>query len=117
MKREDVKPHIRLESVRLLCDIDRYIREFDKPGYDRRWLPSAASDVLDGAVDREEIDDLIRRRLLTVIHDGETDEYGTSDSLCGNGWTVHLTERAIKAFWPASDLRPLTAREKGQGKP
>jgi hypothetical protein len=88
---------LKLHSVQLLARIDGYIRQYDIKG---EWLPSAASDVLDGAVFKHEIQDLIRRRLLTVVNDcpprRPKDE-------CGESWTVHLTPRAINLFWKARE--------------
>jgi hypothetical protein len=82
------------KSFSLLLQIDEYIREYDIRG---RWLPSAASDVLDGSVHNPEIADLFRLRLITRIIDQpplqECDE-------CGDSWTVHLTDKAIAIFWP-----------------
>lgn len=85
---------VKLHSLRHLSRIGAYIREYDCRG---RFLCHAASDVLDGAVYRSEIDELIRKRLIRVIHDGAG---LPDDPLCGGEWTVHLTERAIKLFWP-----------------
>lgn len=89
------KPKIKLESVRHLLEIDEYIRQYDLRG---RNLESSASDVLDGSVFREEIEDLINRKLLTLIVE-ESTYY--NNRMCGTSWTVHLTPRAMKAFWPA----------------
>lgn len=88
------KPNVKLRSLRLLAEIDAYIKQYDIRG---RWLPSAAGDVLDGAVFNHEIRDLINRKLLTVCVDCPPRENGDE---CGDSWTVRLTPRAILAFWP-----------------
>ena len=87
------KPKMKLHSLLLLSEIDRYIRAYDVHGYN---LISAASDVLDSAVFRHEIDDLLRRRLVCIIKDGCGDGVDP-----GDGYTLHLTSRAVTAFWAA----------------
>ena len=87
-----MKPRVKFHSLLLLCRIDEYIRQYDVRG---RNLACSASDVMDDAVFNHEITDLIRRKLLTVIRYG--DYRGNS---CGSSWTVHLTERAVRLFWP-----------------
>lgn len=91
-----MKPRIKAESMQYLVKIDEYIREYDLRG---EALLNAASDELDGAVYREEIDDLVRRKLLSVIK--FTDEIIWDGHICGYRWTVVLTPRAINLFWPA----------------
>lgn len=88
------KPKITLASIRLLCEIDKYVRQYDVRGY---YLYQAASDVLDGSVNRSEIDDLVRHKLLTIVYDRNG---RPAASLCGDGWTVGLTARAMTIFWP-----------------
>lgn len=103
-----MKPKIKLASLKYLCEIDRYIQQY-KP--ERRYLQNSASDVLDGAVDREEIDDLVRRRLLSVIHYHD-DEDWQPIGLCGSSWSVHLTDRAIQCFWPTVGRRKNPRRSR-----
>lgn len=89
------KVRMRPHSYALLCAVDDYIRKHDLRG---EILSHAASDVLDGAVTRTEIDDLVRRRLLDIYRDGGGPP-GDPEN-CGTGWTVGLTERAMRALWP-----------------
>jgi hypothetical protein len=104
-ERRSVKPTIRHSSVRWLDAINEYVREYGCRG---DALRLAASDVLCGWAEREELDDLIRRRFLQVIRFSAVelkDEWGEfaeipSPELCGRGWDVVLTERAVKVFWP-----------------
>jgi hypothetical protein len=91
-----MKPRINANSVKYITRIDQYIQQYDLRGAD---LLSAASDELDGAVYREEIEDLVRRKLLTVIR-YEDDQMFGNDNLSGFTWSVSLTERAIHIFWP-----------------
>lgn len=96
------RPRMALHSIRLMSEIHSYIRQYDIRG---DALPAAASDVLDGAVFNREISDLIRRRYLTVVsYDGELD----FQDHCGGSWTVYLTDRSIRLFWPSRVL-PTTA--------
>lgn len=79
-----------------LVAVDAYVRRYDIRGAS---LPAAASDVFDGWLVRDELEPLIRRRLLTIVHD----RFGPHDAgigLCGSGYTVYLTARAIACFWP-----------------
>lgn len=90
------KPRINQRSLPLLISLDQHIRDHDCRGTD---LYGAPSDLFDGWAYRRELDDLIRRRLLCVLPTGNRrDERGTD--MCGTTWTVHLTDRAIQAWWP-----------------
>lgn len=91
------KPKVDIASLRWLDAIDRYIRQYDIRG---RTLPEAASDVLDGWAIRDELDDLVRRRLLTVVRYRAFERDLPPSCLCGSDWSVHLTPRAIQTFWP-----------------
>ena len=84
------KPRVRPESLLILARIAQYIERYQVEG---DALRNAASDELDGAVSRLELDDLIRRKLLRVWRDytGPVDP----ESLCGRGWTVELTPRSL----------------------
>lgn len=96
------KLRISAASLPWLIAIDQYIRQYNITG--ARGLYEAASDVLDGWALRHEIDDLVRRKLLTVVPTGESD-YRFDMSLCGMTWTVGLTDRAIAALWPHRALK------------
>lgn len=85
-------------SLFWLREIDEFIRECDLCG--ERLRDHAASDVLDGYATRSELDDLIRRRLLTVIHYDDDESPPIRRELCGSTWSVDLTERAVRALWP-----------------
>lgn len=91
------KPRIRLRSLPILCALDRDIRRWNRRGW--LSLQAAPSDLFDGWLNRRELDDLIRRRLLWVVPTGERED-GRGRDLCGTTWTVILTPRAIQAFWP-----------------
>jgi hypothetical protein len=90
------KPRIRASSVRWIAAIDRYIRRIDLRG---EYLHHAASDKLDGHATREELMDLLRRRFLNLIPHGPSDCFGDG-TICGSRWTVALTDRAMRTFWP-----------------
>lgn len=95
---EQAKIRVSVASLALLAEVHEYIDQFDIRG---ETLSHAASDVLDGLVTREEVDDLVRRRLLSVVPYDEPDEYDRERSaLCGTTWTVSLTPRAMAALWP-----------------
>jgi hypothetical protein len=88
------KPRLKLHSAELLCEIDRYIRDYKIHGDS---LKHAASDVLDGAVFRYQITELIRKKLIRIIVDCPPRRV---DDECGSSWTVHLTPMSMKYFWP-----------------
>jgi hypothetical protein len=94
------KPRINANSAPILLRIDEYIRQYNLRG---RALFNAASDTLDGHSTRRELDDLISRRLLSVERfDGYEVTGSPEDSrLCGHFFSVSLTERAMRAFWPS----------------
>lgn len=79
--------------VQALREIDDYVVRCDCRG---ESLRSAASDVLDGWATKDELRPFFRQKLLTIIPTGE--RIGTD--LCGDAWTVALTPRAIRIFWP-----------------
>lgn len=91
------KPRISPKSAQYLARIARYIQQFDIRG---AALAEAASDELDGLVYRYEIDELVRRRLLSIVPLEPDLHFGGQDSLAGQNWTVSLTQRAINLFWP-----------------
>lgn len=92
------KPRLRPHSIELLNRVDSCIRTYDVRG---QALVQAASDELDGAVTRDEIDELVRKGLLTVVRDGRSEFPGAPYAqICGgDGYTVHLTEDAVAHFW------------------
>lgn len=89
------------ESLNLIKAIGHFIEQHDIRGAE---LPNAASDVLDGAVVRCEVEDLVRRKLLRIVNlDGiaaDPDELCGSKPWFGTNWTVELTQRAIQVLWP-----------------
>jgi hypothetical protein len=94
------KPRVNVRSVPWLLCIDESIRRWRVRGRDN--LRQAASDVLDGWATRAELDDLIRRRFLAVVpHDEITEIDRMREPLCGSTWTVDLTERGMRTFWPS----------------
>lgn len=99
------KLRISAASIRWLCRIDEHIRHCNIRGPFERF-EYVAADPLDGATLRSDLADLIRRRLLTVIHYGFDDSRGPDPSrwgdqrLCGTGWSVNPTKRLIEALWP-----------------
>lgn len=93
------KPRINARSARWLCAIDDDVWRCDVRG--RYRLRMIAPDVLDGWATRAELDDLIRRRFLAVVpHDEITRDDREREPLCGSTWTVAMTDRAMKVFWP-----------------
>jgi hypothetical protein len=95
------KPRIHISSLPWLLAIAEYVHGYKRQ--DRDVLLHAPSDVLDGWATRVELDDLIRRRLLTVIpYDDVSESDRERMPLCGSTWTVHFTDRAIQAFWPSA---------------
>jgi hypothetical protein len=111
-----VRRRIRLCSVKWLAAIDEHVRHCNIVGGIGRFV-DIASDVLDGWALRSELDDLIRRRLLVVVHYGFDDSMGPDllryrdPDLCGTSWSVNPTEKMIRLFWPER-LRLMKKREK-----
>ena len=92
------KPRIRASSLPWLTAIDDAIRRHDIRG---ESLYQTASDVLDGWAERRELVDLCRRRLLTIVRNELCDIVADRGrEICGNYYSVLLTDRAIRAFWP-----------------
>ena len=103
------KPRIPADCVRFMEEIAAYIERYDLRGDELR---NAGPDVLDGWATRDELDPLIRRRLLTPIWYGCRDRnegwpYGDV-ALCGEHFTAELTDRAKQLLWPT--------RAKAEGK-
>ena len=92
-------------SIPLLCELDEYVSTCNIRGPVIRFK-DVASDRFDGAYFRSELDDLIRRRLITVVHHGFDDSLGRDPTrmmdrrLCGAGWSVDTTDRLIRCLWP-----------------
>jgi hypothetical protein len=97
---------ITARSIRVLCDMDRHVRACDIRGSVAAFVDVAA-DPLDGAYFKEELADLIKRRLLRVVEYGFDDSMGPDphrgrdQRLCGTSWSVNPTERLIRALWPS----------------
>lgn len=95
---------ISAKSVWILDRIDQHVRCCNIRGPIDRFRDIAA-DPLDSLALRSELDDLIRRRLLTVIDYGFDDTLGRDimrdapRDLCGTSWSVNPTERLILALW------------------
>ncbi|MFK4705560.1 hypothetical protein ABIC83_002399 [Roseateles asaccharophilus] len=84
-------------SLNFLSRIEGYVAQNDLRGED---LPSAASDVLDCLAIRSELDELIDRRLLSVVKLARGDTIWPGDSCGGTRYTVDLTKNAVRLFWP-----------------
>lgn len=109
-----MKPTLKLKSFLILAEIDEYVQQYDIRGI---GLVQAPSDVCDGSYDRQELDELIRKRVLSICrHDEPDPEYAEdefSPSLCSYGWTVDFTPAAIKHFYPERENeRPSTAHKR-----
>ena len=81
-------------AARIMANVDHYIRQYDIKG---NRLSDAASDELDGAVTRDEVDELVRRRLLRIV---KFDNKCGQSEACGSNWTVAQTDRAMTKLWP-----------------
>lgn len=87
--------------------IDEYVKQHNLRG---RALIEAASDVLDGDILREDLDTLVRKRLLGIVRFKKTERNDLLchiahrnsglESVCGTFFTVDLTDLAIRRFWP-----------------
>ncbi|MBK1670416.1 hypothetical protein CKO28_20540 [Rhodovibrio sodomensis] len=93
------KPRLNQRSLPWLIEIDEALR--DPKAYRGDPRP-AASDALDGHATRAELDELIRRRFLEVIPAPEEKPYWPVEyrERCGTVWSVQLTPRAVRTFWP-----------------
>lgn len=90
---------ISAKSAPLLDELHQYVVECNIRGTVARFR-DVASDRFDGAYTREELGDLIRRRLLTVVRYGGGSMRMSDPKLCGTIWTVDATERLVIALWP-----------------
>jgi hypothetical protein len=99
------KLRINASSAKWLDEMDRHVRTCDIRGPIDRFRDVAA-DPIDGAAYREDLDDLIRRRLLRVVPYDFDDSMGRDpyrdmcQRLCGSSWSVDPTPRLIRALWP-----------------
>jgi hypothetical protein len=87
------------KSLPILCHIAGHVSRCDIRGPIERFR-DVASDSCDGYFYRAELDDLVRRRLLTVVNYNDTDAANRFDRrLCGSTWSVDPTERLVRALW------------------
>ena len=99
------RARISTHSIQWVLEIDEYVRRYDIRGPFERFR-DVASDALDSGAFRRELDDLIRRGMLTVVREGFDDSRGRDalrdqdPRLCGTSWTVEPTLRMIQTFWP-----------------
>lgn len=105
--RAKIAPRLRIgaASARWIDDMDRHVRACDIRGPIDSFRDVAA-DPIDGHASRSDLDDLIRRRLLRVVHYGFDDSMGRDPcrdmqpDTCGSSWTVEPTPKLIRALWP-----------------
>jgi hypothetical protein len=89
-----------------LLEIREYLMTYNLRE-DADW-PSAASDVLDGWANDEEVRPLVRKRIITIIRD-----HACEEPACANCRTLsrchtwHLTKRGLRLLWPDA-ARPRT---------
>lgn len=98
------KVRISATSVPLICTADRHVRRCGIRGPVSSFSDVFA-DSLDGLAMRDELKDMIRRKLLIVIPYGFDDSQGRDPNrdrdqrMCGTSWSVNPTERLIRALW------------------
>lgn len=91
------------EPLEALREIDEYVQRYDCRGHSLR---QAASDVLDGWADKRELQPFFRQKLMVMVrYDDFADQRAEGigpemEHRCGMRWTVNLTDRAMKIFWP-----------------
>lgn len=96
---------ISAKSMRFLAELHEFVVRRNVRG-DLTRFRDIASDRFDGHYYRLELDDLISRRLLTVIRHGFDDSLGRDPmrngdpKLCGFGWSVDPAERLVRTLWP-----------------
>lgn len=81
----------------MFCKVDDYIRRY---GRDPVGLEQAFSDVHDGGLYLKEVQRLFRKRLLTKIRTEPPGPREWDSGLMGYLWTVDMTDRAMRIFWP-----------------
>ncbi len=89
------KPRLTPQQARWIDRVDGYIRRYDCRGHQ---VFAAASDVFDGWLKREEVEPLVRQRLLQVFPIPADERSWTG--LLGDRVTVEFTTRAVRLFWP-----------------
>lgn len=104
-----LKPRLRPESYAMLLRIGAYITRYNVRG--ERALSFTASDVLDGDVTREDVDALVRARLLSI--ERFTGQRDALFEACGSDWSVRLTPRAMRLFWPDRLRLPVAKPRRG----
>lgn len=90
------KPRISASSFIWLERVAQHVAQY-RPRGDA--LRQAASDVLDSWASKDDLRDLIRRRILTVVPLSGYDGHPLRE-LSGSTWTVEFTDRAVRALWP-----------------
>jgi hypothetical protein len=104
------------KSLPILAQIHRHVEMCNVRG-DLQRFRDVASDSCDGHFYRDELDDLVKRRLLTVIRYDDNDPAGRFDRrLCGSTWSVDPTERLVRGLWPDRLSTPQPNVEEGDGK-
>ena len=94
-----------MASVKWLDAIDEHVNRYNIVGHIDRFT-DIASDTLDGWALRRELEDLIHRGLLVVVHQGFDDSMGrdplryADPRLCGTSWSVNPTEKMVRLLWP-----------------
>lgn len=91
------KPILRPDSVRVLSFIWRRAGAGSRP-----ITPDDACDALDGYATRKDVSELVRKRILTMIHCGRS-EYKNEPikpdwKICGYDWTVKFTDLGLDLF-------------------
>jgi hypothetical protein len=104
------KLRVKAADIQYLSAVDHYIKQYNIRGPN---LESAPSDVLDGAVYRDEIDSLVRRRIFYVVRFRKPFSE-MNDNLCGSCWTIGFTRRAIRRLY-ANRARPIRRQAAAQG--
>lgn len=110
------RPKIDLKSVPVILAIDRDVRRHNVRG-SLQVFQGVVADAIDGHFTRRELDDLIKRRMLSIenyVRDKDKDgrpcfefyignwktETRGPHSVSGLGWGVYPTPKLIKTFWP-----------------
>lgn len=109
-QRTPTKPRIGAASIPLILELHDDVLRHNLRG-DMQRFRDLASDLFDGSRMRDELDDLVRRGFLVVVHYGFDDSMGRDPlrdrdpKICGTGWTVEATPKLIETFWPARFVR------------